>query len=237
MEPGDVKQKLIEAGRVLAHLGHGDMTRGHISVRVPGEAGLFYMKAHGLGLDEITLGNILTLNLEGEVTAGNARRHSEVFIHSEIFRARPDVAAVVHTHSTHIVAFSATGRAMRPYSQGGAAFTGALPVYTGSIDLIRSAAMGRDVAMALGPHRAVLLRNHGVVMTGGSLDEAVVLLTMLETAAQIQLMVDAVRGDAPEFDPGEVEKLREKLLEARQFPVNFEYLVRRARRERGLGAD
>jgi ribulose-5-phosphate 4-epimerase/fuculose-1-phosphate aldolase len=61
----ETKQKLIDGGLVLAHQGQGDMTRGHVSIRVPGEAGLFFMKPHSVGLDEITMDNILTINLDG----------------------------------------------------------------------------------------------------------------------------------------------------------------------------
>jgi L-ribulose-5-phosphate 4-epimerase len=226
----EAKQKLIDAGLVLAHQGQGDMTRGHVSVRVPGEAGLFFMKPHSVGLDEITMGNILTINLDGEVVAGTARRHSEVYIHSEVYRARPNVHAVIHTHSTYSVALSCTTRSLHPISQGGAAFAGALPVYTGTIDLIRTPEMGRGVAGALGPHTAVLLKNHGVVMTGRNLEEAVVLLMMLETAAHVQLMLEAAGEIAPEFPEEQIAKLKSNLMEERQFPVNFEYLVRCAKR-------
>ncbi len=226
----ETKEKLIGAGLVLAHQGQGDMTRGHVSVRVPGEAGLFFMKPHSVGLDEITLENILTIDLDGEVVAGTARRHSEVYIHSEVYRARADVQAVIHTHSTYSVALSATGRELRPISQGGAAFAGALPVFSDTIDLIRTKEMGKGVAKALGEHSAVLLKSHGVVMAGRSLEEAVVLLLMLENAAQIQLMVEAAGEMAPEFPADEIAKLKRNLMEERQFPPNFEYLLRCAKR-------
>jgi len=226
----EAKQKLIDAGLVLAHLGEGDMTRGHVSVRVPDNQAAFFMKAHSIGLDEITLENILTIDLEGEVIAGTAKRHSEVYIHSEIYRARLDVQAVIHTHSTYAVAFSCTGRPLRPLCQGGAAFANALGIYTGSIDLIRSQEMGRGVAAALGAHAAVLLKNHGVVMAGRSLEEAVVLLVMLENAAHVQLMAEAAGDLAPDFPAEDVARLKANLMEPRQFPVNFDYLVRRAKR-------
>jgi L-fuculose-phosphate aldolase len=96
---------------VLVNEGQDDFTRGHISMRLPDNPGLFFMKAHSIGLDEITMDNILTIDLEGNVVAGTAKRHSEVYIHSEIFKARPDVNSVLHTHPTYSVAFSASGRA------------------------------------------------------------------------------------------------------------------------------
>ena len=222
------RRKLIEAGRILQHQGHGDMTRGHVSVRVPGQPEHFFMKPHSVGFGEITEANILTIDLAGRVVAGTARRHSEVYIHSEIFAARPDVSSVIHTHPTHTVAFSATGRRLRPISQGGAVFADGLPVYTDTMDLIRTPEMGRGVAHALGQHRAVLLRYHGLAMTGRTLEEAVVLCVMLEEAARIQLLAEAAATDLADFPPEDVARLRENLLNQEQFAVNFAYLARLA---------
>jgi ribulose-5-phosphate 4-epimerase/fuculose-1-phosphate aldolase len=222
------RRKLIEAGRILEHQGHGDMTRGHVSVRVPGRPEHFFMKPHSVGFGEITEANVLTIDLAGHVVAGTARRHSEVYIHSEIFAARPDVNSVIHTHPTHTVALSATGRRLRPISQGGAVFADGLPVYAETMDLIRTAEMGRGVARALGPHRAVLLRCHGLAMTGRTLEEAVVLCVMLEEAARIQLLAEAAPGDVADFPAGDVMRLRDNLLSPEQFVVNFAYLGRRA---------
>ena len=162
------------------------------------------------------------------MVAGATRRHSEVYIRSEIFRARRDVNAVVHTHPTHTVAFSATGRPLRPISQGGAAFSEGLPVYSDMMDLIPTPEMGQGVARALDPHRAVLLRNHGLAMTGQSLEEAVVLCVMLEEAARIQLLVDAAGSDVPDFPAEDIARLRDNLLCPEQFVVNFAYLARKA---------
>src|ERR1044071_7970255 len=91
MTHDEIKKKMIDAGKVLVAEGQDDFTRGHISARLPDNPSLFFMKPHSMGLDEITMDNILTIDLEGEVVAGTSRRHSEVYIHSEIFRARPDV--------------------------------------------------------------------------------------------------------------------------------------------------
>ena len=132
----------------------------------------FFMKPHSVGLDEITMENILAMDLEGNVVAGTSRRHSEVYIHSEIYKVRPDVHCVIHTHPLYFVALSATGRPMRCYSQPSALFYEELGVYTDTINLIpQSDAMGAGVAKALGPHRAVLLKNHGVVVVGASIAE------------------------------------------------------------------
>ncbi len=224
------KQSLIDAGLVLDYLGHGDMTRGHVSLRVPGHAEHFLMKAHSIGFDEMTMENILTFDLEGTLVAGTARQHSERFIHSEIFRARADVNAIIHTHPTNIVALSATGQKIRAFNQGGAMFEGDLPVYSDTMDLIRTPDMGRSVATCLGGHRALLMRSHGLTMTGDSLAQAVVLCVMLEEACRIQLMASASGMDLWSFPAEDVARLKKNLLGQEQFVVNYDYLVRRARR-------
>src|ERR1700691_6260082 len=136
-----IKQELIVAGKVLVGEGQDDFTRGHISFRLPDDPKLFFMKAHSIGLDEITMQNILTIDLDGNVVAGKARRHSEVFIHSEIFKARADVNSVIHAHPPYSVALSSSGRPVQAYSQPGALFYEDIGVYSDTIALIRSHAM------------------------------------------------------------------------------------------------
>jgi L-fuculose-phosphate aldolase len=230
MAHDDLKQQMIWAGKVLVAEGQDDFTRGHISVRLPDDPSRFYMKAHSLGLDEITMDNILTIGLDGNVVAGTAKRHSEVYIHSEIFKARADVNCVLHTHPVYATAMSSTGRPMKALSQPGALFWEAVGIYGDTINLIRSTEMGAGVARALGPHRAVLLKNHGVVVAGASIEEVVVSVIMLENAAQIQLIAEAAGTPAPEFPRADIEKLKHDLSRPEQFKINFDYLVRRAKR-------
>jgi L-fuculose-phosphate aldolase len=225
-----LKEQLVLAGKVLVAEGQDDFTRGHISFRLPDDPNLFFMKAHSIGLDEITVQNILTIDLEGNVVAGRARRHSEVYIHSEIFKVRPDVNCVIHTHPTYSIALSATGRALRCYSQPGALFYKALGSYTDTINLIRSQVMGAEVARALGNGRAVLLKNHGVVVTGATIAEAVIGTIMLENGAMVQLLVEAAGYPAPEFSRADIEKLKADISQPEQFDINFDYLVRRVKR-------
>jgi L-fuculose-phosphate aldolase len=225
-----IKQQLIVAGKVLVAEGQDDFTRGHISMRVPGDPKLFFMKPHSMGLDEITMKNILTIDLEGNVVAGTARRHSEVYIHSEIFKVRADVNCVIHTHPTYSVALSATGRPIKAYSQPGAMFAGEVGVYTDTITLIRSHAMGAGVAKALGRGRAVLLKNHGIVMTGKTIEEAVIGTIMLENAATIQLLTEAAGDPAPEFPLDDVARFKQEIGQPEQFKINFDYLARRVKR-------
>jgi L-fuculose-phosphate aldolase len=230
MTHGELRQRLAIAGKILAAEGQGDFTRGHISARLPDDPALFLMKPHSVGLDEIAAENLLTIGLDGEVVAGQGRRHSEVYIHSEVYKARGDVNCVLHTHPPYAVALSATGRPMRAYSQPGALFCEALGVYDGAISLIRSPAMGARVAQALGAHRAALLKNHGIVAAAATIEECVVTALMLENAAKVQMIAEAAGGPAPEFPRADIENLKSQLSKPDQFRINFDYLARRVGR-------
>jgi L-fuculose-phosphate aldolase len=96
--------------------------------------------------------------------------------------------------------------------------------------------MGAGVAKALGPHSVVLLKNHGIVTAAASIDELVIRTIMFENAAQIQMIAEAAGELAPEFPRDDIEKLKHDLSRPDQFAVNFDYLVRRAKRREGLKA-
>ena len=228
MTDDEAKQKLIAAGLILETAGQGDLTRGHVSIRVPGRPELFYMKPHSRGFDEITVDNIVVCNLDGEKVGGGGKRHSEVFIHSEIFKARADVNSVIHTHPVHAVALSATGKPLLPLSQPSVAFIDGLPYYTDTIDLIRTPSMGAGVARALGSCKAVLLRNHGVAVVGALVEEATILAIQLDHACQIQLLAMAAGGCGEMFDAEDVQRLHDNITRPEQYTINFDYLQRRA---------
>ncbi|OIQ91205.1 decarboxylase NovR [mine drainage metagenome] len=224
------KQKIIDAGLILEAEGLGDLTRGHISVRVPGDPSRFLMKPHSCGFDEITMENMVICNLAGEQLGGGGRRHSEVFIHSEILKARPDVNSVIHAHPTHAVALSATGKSLRPISQPAAAFSDGLPYFNDTINLIRTPAMGAAVAQALGARKAVLLRNHGVALVGATVEESTILAIMLDNACRIQLLAESAGGIDEVFGHACIEELHDAITRPEQYAINFEFLRRKVLR-------
>lgn len=234
MNGEDAKRKLIDAGIVLEAQGLGDFTRGHVTLRDPEDPNKFFMKPHSFGFDEMTLDNIVTCDLEGKKLAGSGPRHSEVYIHSEIFKARPDIVSVIHAHPTHALALSATGRPLRALSQGGAVFADGIGDYRDTIDLIRSKEMGAGVAKSLGKLKATFLKNHGVAVAGRTLEECVILTLMLENACQIQLLAEATGETAPEFPREDIMKLHEKISRPEQHTINFDYMVRKSRRTLNL---
>jgi ribulose-5-phosphate 4-epimerase/fuculose-1-phosphate aldolase len=229
MAANQTQLRLIEAGLIIDNHGLGDLTRGHVSIRVPGDPEHFYMKPHSFGFDEITPENMVLCNLDGEKVGGTGRKHSEVYIHSEIYKSRPDVNSVIHAHPTYSVAFSATGKNLQPISQPSVAFADGLPYFDEAIDLIRTPALGLGVAKALGQCKAVLMRNHGVSVVGSTVEEATILLIMLENACQIQLAAMSA-GVGETFDAAQIEKLHHDITRPEQYMINFDYLVRKIKR-------
>src|SRR5213083_767599 len=189
-----LRRKLTNAGRVLASQDQGDFVAGHVTARLPEDPRRFLMKPATIGLDEMTPDNIITVDLDGSKVAGAMPRHNEVFIHSEVLRARPDVQAVVHTHAPHAVAFSSLGRELVPVNNEAGYFYKRLPIFSETTDLIVTPERGAAVARCLGQSGAVLLRNHGIVTAGRSIEEAVWIALKLERACRVQLMAEWAGG-------------------------------------------
>jgi L-fuculose-phosphate aldolase len=183
----DSQSKVAYAGNILAMEGHTDTIYGHVSARVEGTAQV-WMKPATLGLEEVRPHDVLSLDLDGNTLAGVLPRHSEWPIHTEIYRQRPEIQCVIHTHPPYATAFSAVAEALRPVNHEGALFAPTLPRFTQTSDLIVTPALGQAVATTLGQHRALLLKNHGIVVVGTSVEEACVTAVLLEKAARMQLL-------------------------------------------------
>ena len=108
----ELKEQLAYSCNILANEGHWDNILGHVSVRIPGQNKIL-MKPHSFGFEEIRPQHIIVCDLDGKKIEGKYERHSEVFIHTEIYRARPDVSCVVHTHPPYAIAFGSLRQPLR----------------------------------------------------------------------------------------------------------------------------
>ena len=132
------------------------MTQGHLTIRDPDGRG-FWMKRTGIGFAEVKgQKDFVLVDLAGDRLAGTGGVHGEWPIHAEIFRSRPDVNAVGHTHPFYACVFSACKEPLRAVAHEAASLKGAVPRYTGTSNLIDTPQLGRDVAQALGSGPAVL---------------------------------------------------------------------------------
>lgn len=183
--------KLAMACRILEMEGHGDMTLGHLSLRDPEGRGL-WMKRNAIGLGEVSdADDFVLVTFGGEQIAGSGRCHSEWPIHSEILLARDDINVVAHTHPYYTCVFSATDGDLRPVALEASYFGHRVPMYPGTGALVKTRAMGRELAEALGPARAVFMKNHGVTFCGESPEATTLAGIWLERACRAQLDITA----------------------------------------------
>jgi ribulose-5-phosphate 4-epimerase/fuculose-1-phosphate aldolase len=190
-DPALVEQ-LVIANRILYNQGVVD-GMGHVSVRHPGVPEVFHLscnRAPGM----VTASDIVCYDYDGNAVSDTGERpYLERFIHAEIYRQRPDVMAVVHSHSPSIIPFSVTRTTLRPiYHMAGFLGCGCahfdIRTGAGNTDmLIRNSALGKSLAESLGDKTLVLMRGHGSTVVGTSLEQAVFRAIYAEINAKLQV--------------------------------------------------
>ncbi len=166
---------------------------GHASARVPGTDTFVLPTRRSPGLARTD--NLLLLNTEGKLLAGDGQPNSEFWIHARIYAARPDVGGVVHAHPPGCICLTQIGQPLRVVFNAAAAFRNGVPEY-GSIGLIRSRELGDLVAKSLGSSNAVMMRGHGMSAALPDVRSAAVVSCYLEETASLQLrMLAAAGGD------------------------------------------
>jgi ribulose-5-phosphate 4-epimerase/fuculose-1-phosphate aldolase len=188
----DLVEKVAYANRILYDQGIVDGL-GHVSVRHDSEPGVFLLscnRAPALVMPR----DIVCYNLDGDaVSQTNERPYLERFIHSEIYRARPDVVAVAHSHSASVIPFGVTGNRLRPiFHMAGFLGSGSshfeIRQGAGNTDmLIRNPQLGKALAQSLGDTTCVLMRGHGSTVVGGSIEQVVYRAIYAEVNAKLQV--------------------------------------------------
>lgn len=221
-------RQLVSVGcRVLGQADQSDLIWGHVSARDPAGRGI-WMKASGLGFEEVGADQVLLVSWDGHVLEGKGKRHAEFHIHTEVMRARPDVGAVIHTHSPAAVALGSLGVPLRPISHEANLFVPPdLVRYTKTGDLILTEELGRSVAAALGDRNAAMLVNHGIVVAAVDVPTATVTAVLLDRACRTQLTAMAAGGWATWSSPAESLAKRDHCYPDPLLAGAWEYLVRR----------
>ena len=188
-----LKDKVAFGCRILARLGLADWL-GHVSARVPGED---CMVIKGLGIDlgdlqKTTRDEIITVGLDGGKIEGKHNIPGETPLHAEIYKKRPDVGGIVHTLQRVTLAFGAAKRKILPL-QGIMAWMVEkdLPVFSSSL-MVSTVDAGKKVAQLLGQYQACHLKNHGVVVVGKTVEEAVISCIDLEDQAKLTMMAESL---------------------------------------------
>jgi ribulose-5-phosphate 4-epimerase/fuculose-1-phosphate aldolase len=212
--PADLVSDLVAGNHILANQEIVD-GYGHISVRHPAIRDHFLL-SRSLAPESVTAADILEYGLDGEpVDSGAAKgkpSYKERFIHCEIYRARPDVNAVVHCHTVSLIPFGVTRKPLRPMYHQSAFLAAGVPVFeirdAGGMTnmLVETPALGRALAATLADKPAVLMRGHGAVVVADSIPNVVGRAIYLDLNARIQLQATALGGTITEISAEEARK-------------------------------
>jgi ribulose-5-phosphate 4-epimerase/fuculose-1-phosphate aldolase len=187
------KERLAGGLRIFAALGFAEGVAGHITARDPEFADTFWVNPFGMGFDRIRVSDLIRVDARGDVVEGSGPLNVSAFaIHAKIHEARPEVVAAAHTHSVNGKAWSAVGRLLDPITQDACAFYEDHVFFDDTKVLITEASEGARLAQALGDKKAAILRNHGLITVGQTVDEAVWWFVSMERCCQTQFLAESV---------------------------------------------
>lgn len=220
------RQKLALTCRALSDRGHDSGLAGQITARAEAP-GTYYTQRLGLGFDEITEDNLLLVDEDLNVIDGEGMANPANRFHSWIYRARPDVQCIVHTHPFHVAALSMLETPLvvshmdtTPLYDD-CAF---LPIWPG---VPVGNEEGEIISAAIGDKKAILLAHHGQIVAGASVEEACSLAVLIERAAALQLAAMAA-GTIKELPEKLAREAHDWTLLPNRSAANFAYYARRA---------
>jgi len=185
-------------------------TSGNVSGRDP-ETGIVVIKPSGVPYDELTPDNMVVVDLDGKVIEGQLRPSSDTFAHVYVYRHRPEIHGVVHTHSTFATAWAAVGKPIPAVLTAiSDEFGGPIPV--GAYAKIGGDEIGKEIIRSIGSSPAILMKNHGVFTIGKTPGEAVKAAVMVEDVARTVFYAMQL-GQPDEIPPDEVERAHRRYLD------------------------
>lgn len=197
-EQTERKQKLAAALRIFGRFGFDEGVAGHITARDPFDEHHFWVNPFGRSFKQMRVSDLIKVDAEGEIIEGKGALNRAAFaIHSRVHRARPDVVAAAHAHSVYGKSWSSLGRLLDPLTQDACAFYEDHGLFDDFTGVVLDLAEGDRIVEALGAHKAVILRNHGLLTAGGSVDEAAWWFITMERSCQAQLMAEAAGVPIP----------------------------------------
>lgn len=187
-----MKQRMAAAFRLFDRFGFNEGVAGHLTARDPENPELFWVNPFGLSFGLIRASDLILCDHEGNVVQGDWPVNRAAFaIHSQVHQARPDVQTAAHTHSTYGRSFSTLGRLLDPITQDSCAFYDDHSLFDDFTGVVLDIEEGKRIAHALGATKACILRNHGLLTTGQTVDEAAWWFITMERTCQVQLAAEA----------------------------------------------
>ncbi|MET9263812.1 class II aldolase/adducin family protein [Amycolatopsis sp. NPDC004079] len=205
------RQRLAAALRLFAAYGFDEGAAGHLTARDPILDDHFWVNPFGVHFGRIRCSDLLLVDHTGRVVEGERKINPAAFaIHSRIHLARPDVVAAAHSHSLHGRAWSALGRPLDPISQDACAFFEDHVVFDDYAGVVLDTAEGDRIARALGGGKAAILRNHGLLTVGHTVEEAAWWFMSMDGCCHAQLLVEAA-GAPVLIDPERARETRAQI--------------------------
>ena len=224
-----LRQKIALTCRILAAEGHESALAGQITARYE-KPGTYWMLSFGLGFDEARASNIVLVDDDLNLLAGEGMVNPSNRFHLWIYRHRPEVTAIVHTHPPYCSALSITGQPLVAAHMDTAMFyddCAWLPEWPGPPIGDEE---GKLIHEALGANRSILLAHHGQLCACATLEEAAVLAVFIERAARMQLLARAV-GPIKRLKPEAAKEAHNYRLEPKAVGATFHYFARRVLRK------
>ena len=219
------KERLVVALRLFGRFGFEEGVAGHITARDPEWTDHFWVNPFGMSFKRIRVGDLILVNHEGQVVQGRHHVNAAAFaIHSQVHTARPDVVAAAHSHSVYGKTLSALGELLEPLTQDVCAFYESHALFDDYTGVVLDQEEGRRIAATLGGHKAVILRNHGLLTVGDSVDAAAWWFITMERSCQVQLMAKAA-GKPVHVDHDSAVVTRDQLGNDLVAWINYQPLV------------
>jgi len=212
------RQRLAAAYRIVEHLGWCETIYGHLTLRVPGANDHFLINPWGLRYNEVTASNLLEIDHDGNKVAGPDYPVNKpgFVIHSAIHEARPDVNCVIHIHTVAGMAVAAQKNGLLPVSMPGTGFWGQVGYHDYEGPSMNLGERERLVA-SLGDKNTMILRNHGILTCGKTVEEAFILMFRLQRACEVQIAAQS--GGAELIIPSD-EVLKQSVQLTKDFLEN-----------------
>jgi len=192
------KQRLALAFRIFGRLGFDEGVAGHITARDPVLDDHFWVNPFGLSFKLVTADDLILVNHHGEVVEGSWPVNQAAFaIHSAIHAARPDVVAAAHSHSKGGRAWSTLGRKLSSITQDSCIFHDDHVLFDDYTGVVNDPEEGKRIAHALGDKKAAILRNHGILTVGQSIEETVFWYVTMERTCEVELAARAAGEPLP----------------------------------------
>ncbi len=224
------RERLAVALRLFGRLGYEDGVSGHITARDPQFTDHFWVNPIGMPFAHVCAGDLVLADESGQVVEGRHHVNQAAFaVHAQVHRARPDVVAVAHSHTPHGRALAALGEPLEPITQDACAFYEDHTVFDAYTQVVVDTEEGGRIAGALGPRKAVVLRNHGLLTVGDSVDAAAWWFICLERACQVQLTAKAA-GEPVRISHDEALLTREQLGSDLVGWINYQPMYQRTLR-------